>query len=180
MWPLSELWGGGRLVPAGAGVGCRSVALCRPTLCGQGGGNVFARADAGVDVPADLQLVQGRLVQMGSARLPLHGRVGVQVALGQLLQDELVCARRAARVIGVFDAHPPLPVVGFGVKPTGQGRHQRARVQGTGGRGRKPAPVRFHLPHRRSPNSRPETKASSTRWPMCQSPQVPKPVALSH
>ena len=118
-----------------AGAGVNEFAMARPLLplLLARGFNVFARAGAGVGQAARHQQVEGELVHAAAFRLP-HGRlVGVQAAGRQLRQDQAARAGYAARCVQVFHAHQPFAAVGPGVQPTGQRRHQRARVQGTGG-----------------------------------------------
>ena len=71
---------------------------------------------------------------------------------------------------------------GARIEPAGQRRHQRARVQRAGGRGREAAdgmslaPMGFSAHESTaSASSRPDTNASSTRWPRHQSPHTPMP-----
>ena len=61
----------------------------------------------------------------------------MQAASGELLQYLVVRTGHGARCVDVFDSHQPLAAVGAGVEPTGQSRHQRARMQWPGRRGRK-------------------------------------------
>lgn len=90
----------------------------------QRGFNVFARTSAGVGEVLCHQVLQSLLVEMVAMALPYRGFIGEQAASGQLLQDEVVCARNATRCVDVFNAHQPLATVGAGVQPTGQRSHQ--------------------------------------------------------
>lgn len=81
------------------------------------------------------------MVGLASLRLMQHRRIAGHPAGGELLQDELVCARHAAWCVNVFDANQPLPTVGACIKPTGQRSNERARMQRARGRGGKSTDV---------------------------------------
>ena len=121
--------------PTGTGVDQLAMALAGPALGGQGYADLFARAGAAIDPSRCLQALQGLGIERFAGRLPLRRCVGQQAAAAELLQDQTVGAGRAARLVDVLDADQPSPAMGSRIQPTGQGGHQRARMQRAGGRG---------------------------------------------
>ena len=95
--------------------------------------DLAARTRAGVGQTHLYQLRERRLIGRAALALPPHGLIADHAASGQLRQDALAHARFAAHGVDVFDAHQPRAVVGAGIEPTRQRRHQRARVQWAGG-----------------------------------------------
>ena len=113
---------------AGAGVDGSMVAfacVARHSLCIL---NLFARAAAGVGPAFGDERVEGCLIRRAALRLPHDGCVRHKAALGELLEDVLVCTRHAARCVYVFYAHQPLPAMRARIEPAGEGRNKRARM----------------------------------------------------
>ena len=105
--------------------------------------DVAARAAAGVGpmrlgrVAGADQLGKGPLVSGPQLGLVDRRLVRYQSAGGQLQQNHLRGLGRAARGVHIFNAHQPAPTT-FAVsrpcvQPTGERRHQRARVERAGG-----------------------------------------------
>jgi hypothetical protein len=118
-----------RAVPASAGVDQLAV----PLAWASSAGDLATRAGTAVGLAGVDQAPQGGFVVAAAAGLPDWRCVGPQAELAQLLQDQRVHARWAARGVHVLDAHQPPAAMGARIEPAGQRRHQRARVQRAGG-----------------------------------------------
>ena len=125
------------LGPAGTRVDGRVVALAGQARRRQDGLDVLARAGAGVGGCRSDQASERGRVQRIAPRLPDHGLVTEQAAARKLPQDHQVGAGHAAGRVHIFDAHDPGAAVGPSVEPARQRSDQRARMQRSGGRGRK-------------------------------------------
>ena len=131
----------GRFRPAGAGVDRDVVARWGHPLRIQRVRDLFSGARAGIGRACFLEFFQCRRVKRASLRLPDGRAIGMQATVGQLFQNPPVRADRTAGRVDVFNANQPLASVGFRIEPTGQRRHQRACMQGAGGRRGKSASV---------------------------------------
>ena len=121
-------------IAAGAGVGALHMAFMHQAQLLPGLFQVFAGAATGIGQTGCAQLLQRVGIVCVALGLPDWRFVRGQAALSELLQDDLVGPCHAAWRVNVFDAHQPGAVVGTCVQPAGQGRDQRACMQGACGR----------------------------------------------
>ena len=167
-------------VAAGAGIHPLAVPRRQAAQARQRFLHLLARAAAGVGVRGGGELVECARVVAQALGLVLRRFVGHESTCLQLLQDHPIGAGRTACRVEVFDAHQPAPatalVPGPRVEPAGQRGNEGARMQGAGGGGREAAGVgRGGGAHPMvSASERPDRNASSTRWPMHQSPHTPR------
>lgn len=132
--PLQSLSAGSRvaqLLVAAARLPARSQRLF----------NIASAAGTGICQSGCYQAVQCGLVKAAALRLVQRRCVGQQATGGQLLHDQRVSARYAARRVNVFDTYQPTSCMCAGIEPACQRGDHGARMQRASWRGRKTADI---------------------------------------